>query len=213
MKVFKDYWWLLLTFISITLFFIIGYKGDLPELNWKTGNTSDLLGGVFAKLLIVGALLDQVIAVFFPLDSTAKEQRMQAQNALSLVKDQEKFIQREILNRELNSLNTPSATAAIQRLNLKLSGFDNTKQIAKNKIATIDAKRSFQVRMIAFAAGLILAMTGITILSDFIDMTIINFNHKILSYMDVIFTAAVLSGGTAGINALLKVIKDSWSNN
>lgn len=210
MKLFKDYWWLLLTFISITLVFIIGYKGVMPDLEWKTGNTLELLGGVFAKLFIVGALLDQLIAVFFPEDETAKDQRLQAQNALSIIKEKEKFVHKKILSQQLQSPNNANTMAAMQSLNTELSSFANTKQVAEDKIAEIDSKRSSRVRMIAFAAGLILAITGITILSDFIDMSNKGMNHKILSYIDVIFTAAVLSGGTSGINQLLKIVKDSW---
>ncbi|WP_163515039.1 hypothetical protein [Gelidibacter japonicus] len=67
--------------------------------------------------------------------------------------------------------------------------------------------------MIAFGFGLILAITGITTLTDFIIMpndSNMLLNHKILSYYDIIFTAAILSGGTSGIHQLSNVVKDSW---
>ncbi|MDO7171434.1 hypothetical protein [Mariniflexile sp. AS56] len=210
MKMLKKYWWLLITFLTITLVFIIGYKGDLPALDWQTGDTLELLGGVFAKLFIVGALLDQLIEVFFPQDEIDIQSRTQALNALSIVKDNEALIHKEILSQQLYGLSKATTMDSVKSLNTQLTTFSTTKQTAEDKIAEIDEKRSSHVRMIAFAAGLVLAITGITILSDFIDMTNKGINHKILSYIDILFTAAVLSGGTSGINKLLKIIKDSW---
>ncbi len=205
MKILKNYWWLLLVFVAITLVFIISYEGKIPTLESQNEKPLDILGRIFTKLIIVGALLDQFIAVFFPQDETDKEQRIQAQNALSITKEEEKLIHKEILSQRLQG-----SSATFQNLNTRLSTFQSNKQVAENTIAEIDTRRSSYVRKIAFAFGLIIAMTGITILSDFFNMTDNNVNHKILSYIDIIFTAAVLSGGTSGINQLIQIIKDSW---
>ena len=209
MKTLKNYWWLLLVFIAVTLIFIVTYNGVIPDLGWKK-KSLDTLGSVFAKLFIVGALLDQFIAVFFPQDDTDKDQRDQAMNALSIVKDEEKFIQKEILSQQLYGFKNANAMASVQTLNAKLTTFSDTKQVAEDKIAEIDTKRSSFVRKIAFAAGLILAVTGVTILKDFIEPKQDTLNVKIFYFIDIVLTAAVLSGGTSGINELLRIIKDSW---
>ncbi|WP_422104463.1 hypothetical protein [Winogradskyella sp.] len=206
MKLLKNHWWVLLAFISITLIFFLAptYAGKIPALE-PNEEALDILTKVTVKLILVGALLDQFIAVFFPQDETDKEERVQAQNTLSIAKDEEKLIRKEMLNLQLQG-----SLASFQKLNSQLVSFRNIKQAAKDKIVTTDSNRSSYVRRVAFVIGLIIAMTGVTILRDFFDMSNNAPNHKILSYIDIIFTSAVLSGGTSGINQLIRVLKDSW---
>ncbi|WP_299519127.1 hypothetical protein [Winogradskyella sp.] len=207
MKILKDHWWVFLTLVGITLIFFIApyYEGKIPTLEPNKEEPLDILTKVAVKLILVGALLDQFIAVFFPQDETDKEERVQALNTLSIAKDEEKLIRKEMLNVQLQG-----SAASIQKLDSQLASFRNTKQVAKDKIATTDSDRSAYVRRVAFVIGLIIAMTGVTILRDFFDMSSDALNHKMLSYIDIIFTAAVLSGGTSGINQLIRVLKDSW---
>ncbi len=211
MKTLKKYWWLFLTFIIVTLVFIVGYKGNITPIEWETEDNLKLLGAVFAKLLIVGALLDQLIAVFFPQDESDAEQRAQAKAVLFSIREKEKFLNKEMLAIELSITHNENTINSIQSLSTQITTLANSKQTAENKIMAIDAKRSHEVRMVAFAGALIIAVSGITILSDFVDLSREVLNVQILSYIDVIFTAAVLSGGTTGINQLLKMIKDSWN--
>ena len=206
MKVLKDYWWLLIIFTAVTLVFIIN-EGNLPVLASNTDEKPlDILSKVATKLIIVGALLDQFIAVFFSQEEKDKVQRVQSQNALSIVRAEESLVHKEILGQNLQG-----TSANIQNLTARLNNFNNTKRVAQDKITEIDARRSSYVRKIAFAAGLIIAMTGITVLRDFFEVGDSGLNYKILAYIDVVFTAAILSGGTSGINQLIQVIKDSWN--
>lgn len=212
MKIFKAYWWLFLIFLAITLIFILGYKGVMPELEW-TDKPLDILGGLFAKLLIVGALLDQFIALFFPQKPSSVEQRQAAVIKLAYIKEKQEVINKQLFDAKLNFEKDPSPMVDLNTLNSKLSSYITSKEVAANEIERIDSGRSKRVRMIAFGVGLILAITGITTLTDFIimpDDSNLLLNHKILSYYDIIFTAAILSGGTSGIHQLSKVVRDSW---
>lgn len=212
MKVLKEYWWLLIIFLATTAVFILGYKGVMPELEW-TDKPLDILGGLFAKLLIVGALLDQFIALFFPQEPASVQQRQAAIINLTHIKEKQEVVKKEIFDAKLNFDKENHLMDDLNKLNSRLSKYISNKEIVANEIEEIDSKRSKRVRMIAFGAGLILAITGITTLTDFIIMpndSAMLLNHKILSYYDIIFTAAILSGGTSGIHQLFKVVKDSW---
>ena len=209
MRVFKEYWWLLIIFLATTLVFIIGYKGVMPEIEW-TDKPIDVLSGVFAKLLIVGALLDQFIALFFPQEPSSKEERQVALTSLAQAKEKQ-----EVLNKQLfeTKLNSAKDNKPMDDLNSKINTIITSKEVPTNVIERIDSERSKRVRMIAFGVGLILAITGITTLTDFIIMpneSNMLLNHKILSYYDIVFTAAILSGGTSGIHQLSRIFKDNW---
>ncbi|MBA6154758.1 hypothetical protein [Gelidibacter maritimus] len=210
MKVFKAYWWLLLILIVVTIVFILGYKGVMPELLW-TDKPLDVLGGLFAKLLIVGALLDQFIALFFPPEPSTVELRQAAEIRMTHLKEEQEMVKKQLFYAKLNKEQDP--TIDLMKINSNLSESIKSKEVAANEIERIDGERSKRVRMIAFGVGLILAITGITTLTDFIIMpedSNMLLNHKILSYYDIIFTAAILSGGTSGIHQLSKVVRDSW---
>lgn len=212
MKVFKEYWWLFLIFLATTLVFILGYKGVMPELEW-TDKPLDILGGLFAKLLIVGALLDQFIALFFPQEPSSVEQRKAAVIKLAHIKEKQEVVNKQLFDAKLNFDKEPRPLYDLNTLNSNLSSYITSKEVVANEIERIDSGQSKRVRMIAFGLGLILAITGITTLTDFIIMpndSNMLLNHKILSYYDIVFTAAILSGGTSGIHQLSKVVKDSW---
>ncbi len=208
MNVLKQYWWLLITFLIVTGIFLTKFD-KLNPLIWNMEDPSSLLGNVFVKLLIVGALLDQLIAVFFPQDESNVESRAKSIDALRLAKENKKRVRRIILDQELFGTKTDDQVRALERMDNQISILEKTEKTTRQNINDIDVKRSAYVRKVAFATGLVLAITAVTILRDFIQIEE-SLNYKILSYIDVLFTAAVLSGGTSGINQLLQLIKDSW---
>lgn len=211
MKIFKEYWWLLFILLAITAVFVLGYKGVMPDIEW-TDKPLDILTGLFAKLLIVGALLDQFIALFFPQESLTVDKRQEAIIKLDHIKEKQESVKKEIFDVKLNYDKGSHQMSSLNNLNSTLSTYITSKELVANEIEKIDSERSKRIRMIAFGIGLILAITGITTLTDFIIMpndSAMLLNHKILSYYDIIFTAALLSGGTSGIHQLFKVFKDS----
>lgn len=213
MNILKKYWWLLLTFIIITLIFFFGYNEVFEPLKWKTEDNLAILGTVFAKLLIVGALLDQFISVFFPQDDDEAAIRAKSLEALNIAKENKKMLKNEILSQRLYGANNDDQMGIFNKIETQISTFDQTEKSARENIASIDTQRSSYVRKVAFACGLIIAVTGITIMDDFILWGKEGLNRQVFSFIDVVLTAAVLSGGTSGINQLLKVIKDSLAKN
>lgn len=214
MKVLKNYWWLLLVLITVTLIFIINYKGIVEPLEW-TGKPVEVLGKLAVKLIVVGALLDQFIAVFFPESEDVKMQRIQADAVLSNGREKKRILRREIIQERLN-LRDDMKSEGFRALHLELDNAEQSIRNAEEILTEIYSNRIGFVRMVAFAFSLVLAVAGITVLTDFIAMPApaeAGLNYKIVSYLDIILTAALLSGGTSGINQFFKVVKDSWKRN
>jgi len=212
MKILRNHWWLFLTIIIVTLIFIISYKGNLVKLTWVK-DPFETLGQLVVKLIVVGALLDQLISVFFPENSENQLKRKTLETILKTNKANKSFYENELLRErliltEVSEVELPS----------KIKNAQEMVNEVEAEISTLNANRTGYVRRVAFAFGLVLAITGITVLTDFITNipsieSNLNFNHKLIYYLDIILTAALISGGTSGIEKFFRILKDAWKNN
>lgn len=212
MKILRNHWWLFLTIIIITLIFIISYKGNLEKLTWVK-DPFETLGQLVVKLIVVGALLDQLISVFFPENSDNQIKRKTLETILKINKTDKSAYENELLRERLilteaSPIDLPSK---IKKAQEKINEVEA-------EISTLNVNRVGYVRRVAFAIGLVLAITGITVLTDFItniplDESDLNFNHKLIYYLDIVLTAALISGGTSGIEQFFRILKDAWKNN
>nr|WP_299382254.1 hypothetical protein [Allomuricauda sp.] len=216
MEILKKYWWLFLVFIIVTLVFVIKYEGVLEPLVW-TDKPFEVLGQLAVKLIVVGALLDQLIAVFFPESEETQTVRTGAETTLRVNREKRNGIRKEILSERLRNNADHARYDTFGTLNRDLSDTDESIRSAQEVLQEINANRMGFVRVVAFAFSLVLAIAGVTVLTDFIEMHngkgVVELNHKIMYYLDIILTAALLSGGTSGINQFFKVVRDSWKRN
>ncbi|MBG6129519.1 hypothetical protein IWQ47_001178 [Aquimarina sp. EL_43] len=213
-SVLKKYWWVLLMLVVVILIFFLNYdENHIKDFEWKN-NPEKILGELAVGLLLVGALLDQFITVFFAENNDSQEIRKETETTLSFFRERRRIIRRDILQEQLTA-DTGARAANITRLNSELANSEGSIKRAEEIMTTVNSERTTYVRMVAFSIGLILAVTGIKTLTPFISMSSIesNISTKLLYFCDLLFTAALLSGGTTGISQFLKVIKDSWKRN
>ncbi|WP_222984207.1 hypothetical protein [Flagellimonas meishanensis] len=212
MRILRDYWWLLLTLAVITLLFIIRFEWFEVALTF-VDDPYVAIGKVVLKLVIVGALLDQLIAVFFPEKKETQEERVRAESALTISREKRRILRDEILKERMaNGQNYVNVDLFDD--DPRLLPYENSIVDATNAINKMNAERVGFIRVVAFTISLVLAASGITVIREFlVGANPEDFNVKLIFYLDIILTAALISGGTSGINQFFKVIKDSWKDN
>lgn len=199
-----------MTLVVVTLIFIINYKGNLDKFEWVE-DPFETLGQLAVKLFVVGALLDQLISVFFPESAEDQSNRRHLEHALKINRTKQRVLRDEMLRDRLTNKENIRVNLMEQMNETEMSVSQ-----AETDMADLNTKRTAYVRRVAFAIGLVLAITGITVLTDFITNIPednIEFNDSLIYYLDIILTAALLSGGTSGINQFFRVLRDSWKNN
>lgn len=212
MNLFKKYWWLLLVFIAITLIFLIKYEQIATETLEFTNTPYVAIGKVVLKLVVIGALLDQFISVFFPEKEENKVKRSLAQISLKHNKEQQKRRREEIFQMKLNSSGDFLYEKEIND-DSKIKQSTHLIQTAELELLKLNTERTGFIRIVAFTFSLVLAVSGITIIRDFlINPNIESINIKIIYFLDIILSAALISGGTSGINQFFNIVKNSLKN-
>ncbi|NMH88236.1 hypothetical protein [Flavivirga algicola] len=210
MKVFIKYWWLLLLLLIVTLIFFMKFNEITPGTEWRN-EPEKILAGMAAGLIVVGTLLDQFIAVFFRENEETQIKRRIVESRLYAYQEKRRMRRKDILREELNNRDG-NRSETINRLEIESNALEASIIKEKEQISNLNTERTTYIQMVAFGIGLVLATAGIRTLTPFIvipdEATGLNF--KLLFFCDILFTAALLSGGTAGIHQFLDIIRDSW---
>lgn len=215
MKVLMKYWPVLIALILASIILVFVYDGVTPNLSWKE-DSMGILAGLFTRLLISAALIDQFIAVFFPEETESKIRREIIQSALTEGRNKVQTCLVEIIRMETAAKRDEDY---IKKIKNDLEDYDSNNVKLKGELLSINRDRSRKVRMYAFGISLFVAVAGLKVFSELIDIPVFepgkigeNINFYIIYYLDMIFTAALLSGGVDGINHFFRSIRSQISN-
>lgn len=199
----------------VTLIFIVQYKGINESIAWHS-DPYDVISKLIVKLVVLGALLDQFIAVFFKEKKQKRSNKDQLGLLIRLKQNQKDSIKKEIFKMRISN---PEGLFKYEFKEEKeqIKEIEQTILESKMELDNLENQRSGYIRAVAFAIGLVIAISGVTILAEFVDLprqeSKVKLNHQLMYFLDIFFTAAVLSGGTSGINQFFKIIRESWKNN
>lgn len=206
--------WMLIPISIISAFFFIYYANETGNdwgLSW-TPNLGTKLASLFGGLIISAALIDQFIVVFFP-DKDSIDQK------LSVIKSKRRNSKEAIseINNHLFSVglemigNKDDLDLVEYEQKLIVDKTSHEKQIIEYniKLHEIMQEKSIRIRRISFVVGLVLTFCGVRFLTELVQINETNrdLHDWILRYCDMIFTAAIISGGTSGVNQFFAMIK------
>ncbi len=192
----------------ITLLFVFKFNGSIPELKWESD-----LGSIFTRLagqfILTAALLDQFIALSFPENEDTIIIKNKLKSKIKINNNLLKDCIGKIIITKTEKTNSSELTELINERN----AIEEKLKITDDELSKIDNERSLRVRRIAFGFGLILSVSGITFLSQFFTIPKgPSLNLQIIMYADMIFSAALLSGGTSGVAKFLDYLKGRLKN-
>jgi energy-coupling factor transporter transmembrane protein EcfT len=99
----------------------------------------------------------------------------------------------------------PAGSASLEEKTTKLS---QALQQATNDLAVVTAQQARARLIFAYAVALVVSAVGVTTLSSMLDVSgLSNQQRAVFRAVDVLLTAGVLSGGTAGISAISELLR------
>lgn len=208
--------------LLITSGILFGFnKGKIPWAVEWIKNPGSIIVSLSFGLFLSAALLDQFIALFFKEDEHTEQIRKESQAALKEGRSVHKqlLVQKAQANREkMAAPESTQAQATYSAANDAEVQQRKNLEAAQVQLAEIKEDRRKSIRYIAFLVGLILAISGVRVLTNFIDYSgensgLIEWQQWSLTICDIIFTASLLSGGTSGVNRFFDLIRSQLDKN
>ncbi len=166
--------------LTTAVIIYISMGGRLNDLQWNE-NPGEIAGELLIKVTIIAALLDQILFLVFPDNS----------DVLNKAYSKIKACKRE---KDLDSVDNSEVFRKMRKAEMKIT--------EENK------KRLRIVQLAAFGIALFLSISGVRILSEFIELNNSSMNdNKFFLTFDVISTAALLSGGTSAVEMFFQIIR------
>lgn len=188
--------------------------GKATGLQFKPNILGQVLPSLFAGLLVITAMSERAVAVvndiWFGAEHTQAEDNLRLANrklqAASADARTVKELAKDAVRAGNNDFFTTRAAAALS-LEAPTKAYAEEIQASEQELAAVRKDEARARLSLGFVIALVVSAVGVRTLESLLDIDhLTHEQHRVFQCVDILLTAAVLTGGTSGISAITDLL-------